>query len=235
MSTVDATDLALVFVITRPPYEKHSVIQTFVKTQFYATTSAKHDYNQRQRIIALLSGGIAVGRSRWNERLVQWETDRWQTAMQNNTWSSMTPVGWVQPLTIASRLCGSGQPEHLDQAKAILGRIVEAFPHVPQPWEDLILVCLNQEQTDESSETLLQAGRVIAPTEELMCRFGRIEKELGLTHFSNENWSAAVYHFERAFDYYRQASPDVRGPLPGDQHVLDPPAAIRRRASPRPP
>jgi tetratricopeptide (TPR) repeat protein len=171
----------------------------------YATMGAKYDYSDRQRIVALLSGGIAVGRSRWNEQLLSSEADRWQSALQNNTWLTATMIGWEQPYTVAKQLGSTGDPERLDQAKAILDRVVASFPHVPQPWEDLILVCLNQRQTAEADARLQQALRVVERTEELMCRFGRIEKDLGLAFFSKKNWSAAVHHFVRAFDYYHQA------------------------------
>jgi tetratricopeptide (TPR) repeat protein len=171
----------------------------------YATMGAKYDYSNRQRIVALLSSGIATGRSRWNERLVQWETDRWQIAIKDNTWPTIPLVGWEQPLGVANHLRNSGQAERIEQSKAILSRVVEALPHVPQPWEDLILVCLNLKQTEEAEQKLVQALRVVERTEELMCRFGRIEKQLGLAYFSNKNWPAAIHHFERAFDYYRQA------------------------------
>ncbi len=171
----------------------------------YATTSSKYDYNDRQRVAALLSGGIAVGRSQWNERLVQWGSDRWQAAMPDNTWQLITIIGWQQPHAIATRLRGTGQRESLQKAKAILERVVKIFPRVPQVWEDLVLVCLNLNQTDEADQKLTEALRFIERTEELMCRCGRLEKQFGIQHFDNQNWSAAVYHFERAFDYYQQA------------------------------
>lgn len=171
----------------------------------YATMGAKYDYGDRQRIATLLSGACAVGRSRWSEQLNQWETNRWQAVIRDNTWATAAIIGWEKPVEIAQYLRGTNNPDQLDQAKSILERVVESFPHIAQAWEDLILVCLNQKQTDAAYEHLEQALRVVEKTEELMCRFGRIEKDLGLVQFGNQNWSAAAFHFDRAFEFYQQA------------------------------
>ena len=171
----------------------------------YATTSSRYSYSERQRVAALLSAGIAVGRSRWNERMIQWESSRWHAAMESETWHTLPVVGWEQPFSIARRLHRSGLPQGLNQAKAILSRLVDTFPHVPQPWEDLVLVCLDQQLSDEADEALSRALSCLEPTEELLCRFGRIEKNRGNIHFDQQNWSAAVHHYDRAFAHYKLA------------------------------
>lgn len=171
----------------------------------YATTSSRYSYSDHQRVAALLSAGIAIGRSRWNERMIQWESNRWQAAMESETWYTLKVVGWEQPFSVARRLHRTGAPQGLKQAKAILSRLVEMFPHVPQPWEDLVLICLDQQLSDEADIVLARAVSCLEPTEELLCRFGRIEKDRGNTHFDQQNWSAAVHHFERAFSHYKLA------------------------------
>ncbi len=171
----------------------------------YAATSSRYAYSERQRLASLLSAGIANGRSRWNERMVQWDSSRWQAAMSSEALRTRSVVGWEQPFAIARGLHRSGQPQSLEQAKEILSRLVTAFPHIPQPWEDLALICLDQQQSDEADRVLTQALRSLEPTEELLCRFGRIEKNRGNDHLDQQNWAAAEHHYERAFAHYQRA------------------------------
>ena len=178
----------------------------------YVVAAAKYGYTDRQRLALLIGAGVGLADAEWHRRMVMMESRRWDPK-EISSFDETFIIGWEAPLQAARELRRSAGD--LSTAKSILERLVSEFPHVPSVWEELVLVCLDLGEEENATQLLARALEDLNPTEELLCRFGRIDKDRGNDRYEEENWPVASFHYERAIKVYEQAFDLNFGHYPG--------------------
>lgn len=183
-----------------------------------AIMSVRYGNKRRIQLANYLSACIAVEKSHWHEKLSKWDNDRYGEEFEAADPISLPlPISaWQAPHGIANRWMASGEARQFARAERLLALLTEQFPHVPRLWEDRVLVLLQLGRHEEASGILQDfEERYDSLTEELLCRFGRIQKERGHQWFDAGNWSAAIPCYESSIRFYGDAHALHRGHYPG--------------------
>lgn len=123
--------------------------------------------------------------------------------------------GYDAPLLLAKKWRGSKEPAFKKQAVDLLTELSERFPLAVDVFQELALaqmdVCPERVQT-----TLNEArDRFANPSEEMLCRFGRLAKEQGDRLRARKEYGPARQAYNEAAQYYEDSYKIRNGQYPG--------------------
>lgn len=124
-------------------------------------------------------------------------------------------VGYDAPLDLAKRWRLSGDSANLNKAAGLLAELAGVFPLAVPIIEELLLVQMTVSPA-EAAATLQDAEHAFTePSEELLCRFGRMYKDHGDTARTAKDYSSAEISYRKSADRYEKAYKIRDGHYPG--------------------